>query len=90
MPRDGLLASGRPSFERVVNGTQPLRKETTQAVGLRRLPPLGRFLLITLSRITNTLVRAIVVNSGQKLAENQRFEIAARPHLAVLVANLSL
>ena len=31
------------------------------------------------------------VNSGPKLAENQRFEIAARPHLAVdlLVANLS-
>ena len=33
----------------------------------------------------------IVVNSGLKLAENQRFEIAARPHLAIdlLVANLS-
>ena len=32
----------------------------------------------------------ISVNSGPKLAENQRFEIAARPHLAVdlLVANL--
>src|SRR5271169_2597543 len=32
-----------------------------------------------------------VVNSGPKLAENQRFEIVARPHLAVdlLVANLS-
>ena len=31
------------------------------------------------------------VNSGPKLAENQRFEIVARPHLAVdlLVANLS-
>ena len=31
------------------------------------------------------------VNSGPKLVENQRFEIAARPHLAVdlLVANLS-
>ena len=31
------------------------------------------------------------VNSGPKLAENQRFEIAARPHLAVdlLMANLS-
>ena len=28
VPRDGLLASGRPSFERVVSGTQPLRKET--------------------------------------------------------------
>jgi hypothetical protein len=34
---------------------------------------------------------AALVNSGPKLAENQRFEIAARPHLAVdlLVANLS-
>ena len=33
----------------------------------------------------------LTVNSGPKLAENQRFEIAARPHLAVdlLVANLS-
>src|SRR5882757_7004942 len=32
---------------------------------------------------------ATVVNSGPKLAENERFEIAARPHLAVdlLVAN---
>ena len=31
------------------------------------------------------------VNSGLKLAENQRLEIAARPHLAIdlLVANLS-
>src|SRR5205814_9644400 len=31
------------------------------------------------------------VNSGPKLAENHRFEIAARPHFAVdlLVANLS-
>ena len=28
VPRDGLLASGRPSFERVVSGTQPMRKET--------------------------------------------------------------
>jgi hypothetical protein len=26
----------------------------------------------------------ISVNSGPKLAENQRFEIAARPHLAVV------
>lgn len=32
-----------------------------------------------------------IVNSGPKLVENQRFEIAARPHLAVdfLVANHS-
>ena len=35
--------------------------------------------------------RSAGVNSGPKLAENQRFEIAARPHFAVdlLVANLS-
>jgi hypothetical protein len=36
-------------------------------------------------------VNYCIVNSGPKLTENQRFEIAARPHLAVdlLAANLS-
>ena len=41
--------------------------------------------------IFGVIKKRLGVNSGPKLAENQRFEIAARPHLAVdlLVANLS-
>ena len=44
-----------------------------------------------IAKLNAAVTDALAVNSGPKLAENQRFEIVARPHLAVdlLAANLS-